>query len=175
MKHEGHLGLGFRQLSSRAKGRNRKLAIRRNRERERSKGNNKVLGKYNIAITAGTTIFLALSAGLGFAMRFIYDARDYPEAQQLMMALIAMAIGILAAILAVSVTSFVTMAVGTHERKNPAETAKQKIVVWIVRSCALVVITYFLAMGGAAFVRGTVLLIDGFVTLSHEISNRIER
>lgn len=131
--------------------------------------------KYKFEITAGTTIFLALSAGLGFAMRFIYDARDYPEAQQLMMALIAMTIGILAAILAVAVTAFVTMSVGTHERKNPAETPKQKFLAWIVRGCALVVIVYFLVMGGAAFVRGTILIINGFSTLSHEVSDRIER
>lgn len=163
-----------RQPTRGAKARYRDLAIRRNLERRRSKGNDKMSIKYKFEITAGTTIFLALSAGLGFAMRFIYDARDYPEAQQLMMALIAMTIGILAAILAVAVTTFVAMSVGTHERQNPAVTAKQKFMVWIVRGCALVVIAYFMVMGFAAFARGTILLIDGFGTLSHEIFDRIE-
>jgi hypothetical protein len=164
-----------RQSTRRMKTRYRELAIRRNLERKRSIGNDKMSVKYKFEITAGTTIFLALSTGLGFAMRFIYDARDYPESQQLMMALIAMTIGILAAILAVSVTTFVTMTVGTHERQNPAVTAKQKFIVWIVRGCALAVIAYFMVMGLAAFARGTFLLIDGFSTLSHEISGRIER
>ncbi len=132
-----------------------------------------MIEKYKIFAAAGTTAFVTMSTGLGFAIRFLYDARDYPELQLLLLSIVALVIGTMTGAGGLGLAGFILNAMSDHENKNKPEGWRQHTLFWTLRTLTILLAILLLAISIYAFFTVSELLRDRLAGLTTEIEARI--